>query len=97
MAGLSMGGMVAVAWARWHSEECLGAVLINTSLRPHGRFHERLRPGAMTALLRMSATRGVERERAIAEREQAMVMRHTGVPNELRKKYRKIMDDADMG
>ena len=39
----------------------------------------------------------VERERAIAEREQAMVMRHTGVPNELRKKYRKIMDDADMG
>jgi len=38
----------------------------------------------------------VERERAIAEREQAMVMRHTGVPKELRKKYRKIMDDADM-
>lgn len=39
----------------------------------------------------------VERERAIAEREQAMVMMHTGVPNELKKKYRKIMDDADMG
>jgi hypothetical protein len=38
----------------------------------------------------------VGRERAIAEREQAMVMRHTGVPKELRKKYRKIMDDADM-
>jgi hypothetical protein len=39
----------------------------------------------------------VERERAIAEREQALVMRHTGVPNELKKKYRKIMDNADMG
>jgi hypothetical protein len=39
----------------------------------------------------------VQRERAVAEREQAMVMMHTGVPNELKKKYRKIMDNADMG
>jgi hypothetical protein len=38
----------------------------------------------------------VETERAIAEREQAMVMRHTGVPKEIRKKYRKIMNDADV-
>lgn len=67
LLGLSMGGMVAVAWARRHPEECLGVVLINTSLRPHGRLHERLHPGAMTALLRMSATGGVERERAILE------------------------------
>lgn len=38
LLGLSMGGMVAVAWARNHPDECRGAVLINTSLRPHGRL-----------------------------------------------------------
>jgi pimeloyl-ACP methyl ester carboxylesterase len=67
LLGLSMGGMVAVAWARNHPDECRGAVLINTSLRPHGRLHERLRPGAMVALLRMSAAGREERERAILE------------------------------
>lgn len=39
----------------------------------------------------------VQRERAVAEREQALVMRHTGVPKEIVKQYRKIMNDADMG
>jgi len=67
LLGLSLGGMVAVAWARRHPEECRGVVLINTSLRPHGRFHERLRPGAMIAMLRMLAASGVDRERAILE------------------------------
>ena len=39
----------------------------------------------------------VQRERAVAEREQALVMRHTGVPKEIVKQYRKIMNNADMG
>lgn len=43
LLALSLGGMVAVEWASRHPEEIAGAVLINTSMRPYGRFHQRLR------------------------------------------------------
>jgi pimeloyl-ACP methyl ester carboxylesterase len=40
---LSLGAMVAVAWAHRHPHEVDGCVLINTSLRPFNPFYRRLR------------------------------------------------------
>lgn len=41
---LSLGAMVAVAWAQAHPEEISRQVLINTSLRPFSRFYQRFQP-----------------------------------------------------
>ena len=49
---LSLGAMVAVAWADAHPAELEKLVLINTSLAPHNPFHHRLRPQNYPALLR---------------------------------------------
>lgn len=48
---MSLGGMVATAWAQRHPDEIAQLVLINTSMRPYSRFYERLRPAAWPALL----------------------------------------------
>ncbi|HKU00794.1 MAG TPA: alpha/beta fold hydrolase [Paraburkholderia sp.] len=59
---MSLGGMVASAWARRFPEEIERLVLINTSMRPYSRFYERLRPAAWPALLRAAwHWRGVDR------------------------------------
>jgi pimeloyl-ACP methyl ester carboxylesterase len=50
---MSLGAMVAVAWAAAHPDEIAGAVLVNTSLRPFSPFHHRLRPANYPALLRL--------------------------------------------
>lgn len=47
---LSLGGMVAAAWAARYPEELRAAVLINTSLRPFGHFYQRLRPASYAGL-----------------------------------------------
>jgi pimeloyl-ACP methyl ester carboxylesterase len=47
---MSLGAMVAVAWANLNPEEIAGCVLINTSLRPFSPFHHRLRPRNYLAL-----------------------------------------------
>lgn len=52
--GLSLGAMVAVAWAAHHPGEVAAAVLVNTSLRPYGHAAQRLRPAAWPALLRLA-------------------------------------------
>jgi pimeloyl-ACP methyl ester carboxylesterase len=54
LLGLSLGAMVAVAWADRHPAEVAAAVLVNTSLRPHGRPAQRLRPAAWPTLLRLA-------------------------------------------
>ncbi|MCG5074267.1 alpha/beta fold hydrolase [Paraburkholderia tagetis] len=68
---MSLGGMVASAWARRFPDEIERLVLVNTSMRPYSRFYERLRPGAWPALLRAAchwrgadsdADRGSDRE-----------------------------------
>ena len=41
---MSLGAMVAVAWAQRHPADLAGAVLINTSLRPFSPVYQRLRP-----------------------------------------------------
>lgn len=51
---VSLGAMVAADWAGRHPNEVRRAVLINTSLRPPSRPHERLRPRACPALLRLA-------------------------------------------
>jgi pimeloyl-ACP methyl ester carboxylesterase len=51
---MSLGGMVAADWAQRHPHEIERLVLINTSLRPFSRMHERLRPRAWPTLLRVA-------------------------------------------
>lgn len=52
---MSLGGMVATAWAQQYPAEIERLVLINTSMRPFSRAPERLRPQAWPALLRVAA------------------------------------------
>lgn len=49
---MSLGGMVASAWAWRFPDEIERLVLVNTSMRPYSRFYERLRPAAWPALAR---------------------------------------------
>lgn len=67
LLAFSLGGMVAVAWALHHPEECQAAVLLNTSLRPHNPFQQRLRWGALARLPGLLVAGGEARERAILE------------------------------
>ena len=54
LLAMSLGAMVAVAWANRHADELLGCVLINTSLRPFSPFYQRLRPANYPSLLALS-------------------------------------------
>ncbi|MES2049074.1 MAG: alpha/beta hydrolase [Pseudomonadota bacterium] len=49
---LSLGAMVAVAWAERYPDELEKLVLINTSVAPHNPFYQRLRPANYPALFR---------------------------------------------
>lgn len=63
---MSLGAMVAVAWAAAHPTEVAGAVLINTSFAGLSPFHRRLRPAGYPALLGVLTSRDArEREAAI--------------------------------
>lgn len=66
LLAMSLGAMVAVAWAQQHAAELRGAALINTSLRPFSPFHQRLRPGSYATLLRLALTEPDPREREAA-------------------------------
>jgi pimeloyl-ACP methyl ester carboxylesterase len=63
LIGLSLGGMAAAAWAARHAPEVAACVLVNASMRPHGRWHERLRPGRYGTLIRLAAGGATDRER----------------------------------
>jgi len=52
---MSLGGMVATAWADAHPDEVAAMVLANTSLRPLSPFWHRLQPSAYPTVLRMLA------------------------------------------
>ncbi|CAB3778649.1 hypothetical protein LMG28614_00680 [Paraburkholderia ultramafica] len=52
---MSLGGMVATDWAQRHAGEIERLVLLNTSMRPFSRMHERLRPSAWPGLLEVAA------------------------------------------
>jgi pimeloyl-ACP methyl ester carboxylesterase len=51
---MSLGAMVAVAWAGAYPQEVRAQVLINTSLRPFSSFYQRLRPQNYGLLLRLA-------------------------------------------
>lgn len=51
---MSLGAMVAVAWADAHPQEVEAQVLINTSLRPFSPFYQRLQPQNYAKLLRLA-------------------------------------------
>jgi pimeloyl-ACP methyl ester carboxylesterase len=51
---LSLGAMVSCDWAQRHPRELAAAVLVNTSLRGHSPFWQRLRPARYAGLLRRS-------------------------------------------
>ncbi|MFH1870286.1 MAG: alpha/beta hydrolase [Pseudomonadota bacterium] len=59
---MSLGAMVAVAWAQRHPGDVAAAVLINTSLRPFSPFYHRLRPGNYLRLLRLLIFPASDRE-----------------------------------
>ena len=66
LLALSLGAMVALAWAERYPAEVAGAVLVNTSLRGASPFHHRLRPGNYARLLGvLAATGDLAREHAI--------------------------------
>jgi pimeloyl-ACP methyl ester carboxylesterase len=54
---MSLGAMVAVAWAAAYPQEVAAQVLINTSLRPFSPFYQRLRPQNYALLLRLALGR----------------------------------------
>ncbi|GIZ52811.1 alpha/beta fold hydrolase [Noviherbaspirillum aridicola] len=56
--GLSMGGMIAAAWARAHPAQLRGCVMINSSIGSLSPLHHRLRWRAWPMLLRLAAARG---------------------------------------
>ena len=58
LLAMSLGAMVAVAWAARYPEEILGCVLINTSLRPFSPFYRRLRPANYPRLLKLALLGG---------------------------------------
>lgn len=66
---MSLGAMVAVAWAQRHPQEIRGAVLINTSLRPFNPVRQRLRPENYRRLLGLALSRASDSawERTILE------------------------------
>jgi pimeloyl-ACP methyl ester carboxylesterase len=53
LLAMSMGGMVATAWAERHPAEIDACILINTSFGMFSPLHQRLRPRAWPALLRL--------------------------------------------
>jgi len=67
LLAMSMGAMVATAWAAAAPQEIAAAVLINTSMRPFSPFTHRLRPANYATLLRLMPARAsdLDRERAV--------------------------------
>jgi pimeloyl-ACP methyl ester carboxylesterase len=58
---MSLGAMVAVAWAQRHPNDVAAAVLVSTSLRPFSPIHQRLRPANYPRLLRLLCGRPDDR------------------------------------
>ena len=50
LLGISMGGMIAIEWARRHPGDLAGGTLVNTSALPFAWPHERLRPRNYAAI-----------------------------------------------
>ena len=62
LLALSLGAMVALAWAARYPDEVAGAVLVNTSLRRFSPFYRRLRPANYAWLLRLMLRGGSDQQ-----------------------------------
>lgn len=80
--GMSLGGMVALHAAYAYADEVAGCVLINSSLRGHGNFWQRLRPSNYARLCRffLPGLPPLERERQVLLMTSADPQRHAAVP-----------------
>ena len=75
LLAMSLGAMVAVAWAAAHPREVAGCVLINTSFAGLSPFYRRLRPASYPSLLGVLASGDARaREAAILR----LTSRHAG-------------------
>lgn len=61
LLGLSLGGMVAAAWAQRWPDEVAACVLVNSSMRPFNPMHARLRLRHWPALVGVLATSDARR------------------------------------
>jgi pimeloyl-ACP methyl ester carboxylesterase len=75
---MSLGAMVATAWAHAHPHEIDSLVLMNTSLRPYSRTWDRMRPEQWLRILRMSLM--YPDVRAIERTTMRMTTRHPANP-----------------
>lgn len=76
LLALSLGGMVAVAWASRYPQELAHCVLINSSMRPYSRFHQRLRWHNYPAILGLLWHGGAARQEQLVLR----LTSHGGTP-----------------
>lgn len=65
LLALSLGGMAAVEWASRYPDEIEACVLINTSMRPYSRFHQRLRWRNYPAIAGLLLRGGVARQESL--------------------------------
>jgi pimeloyl-ACP methyl ester carboxylesterase len=65
LLALSLGGMAAVEWASRYPDEIAACVLINTSMRPYSRFHQRLRWRNYPAIAGLLLRGGVARQESL--------------------------------
>lgn len=81
LVGMSLGGMVALHGAYAFADEVAGCVLINSSLRGHGSFWQRLRPANYAGLgrLLLPGLSPLERERQVLRMTSADPQRHAAV------------------
>jgi pimeloyl-ACP methyl ester carboxylesterase len=80
--GMSLGGMVALHAAYAYADEVVGCVLINSSLRGHSNFWQRLRPPNYARLCRffLPGLSPLEREYQVLLMTSADPQRHTDAP-----------------
>lgn len=78
---MSLGAMVALQWSQAASAEVAGCVLINTSVRGHGPFWERLRPRNYLRLMRLLWPASLQaREEQVLALTSGDPARHGGLP-----------------
>lgn len=68
LLALSLGAMVAVQWRAAYPDEVARCVLLNTSMRPFSRFHQRLRWQNYPAIVRQLLLGGVRRQEQLVLR-----------------------------
>lgn len=62
LLAMSLGAMVALAWAQHYPKDVLGCVLINSSLRSCSPFYRRLKPHSYPRILKLALLGGSERD-----------------------------------